>query len=299
MKLIPIFALALAALSCTSNTDKKLDNEDSPVRGTIKIAADESVKRIIDAEIQMYEMSYPAAKLNVIYMPENEAIRKMLNDEVRVAAVTRALTKAEMAALEEKGYPTNPTIIAIDGVAIIANKKSGRKQISTTELKDILDGKKKTQVGFDNSNSSNLNYLIRKLNIADIKKGNVSAAESTQDLIKFIENNPNTIGVIGMSWISDADSKVAADIKSRVQLLAVSNGEGTAYDPTGYWLNQRKYPLERLVYLHIKESHWGLGRGFQKFACSQRGQLIIEKEGIQPFFLFDKEININHEKLAN
>jgi phosphate transport system substrate-binding protein len=299
MKKNLIFALFIGLLSCQSNTNRdQTVHDDSPVRGSITIAADESVKRIIDAEVQIYQMNYPAAKLNVVYMPENKAIQNMMADEARIAAVTRELNEKEKAILTSKGYPTAPTIIALDGVALIINKKAGIKSVSLDDLKAIFEGKSKMQIGFDNSNSSNLNFLKKKLGISDISKAKISAAAGTEDLIKFIEKDAGTIGVIGMSWISDIDSKVGKDIERRVKILNVSNGKDKAYPPTGYWLGERKYPLERVIYLHIKESHWGLGRGFQKFACSQSGQLIIEKEGLQPYFFFDKQIILNNKPVG-
>ncbi len=299
MKKNIVFALLISLASCQTNqnTDTTV-HDDTPVRGSINIAADESVKRIIDAEVQIYQMNYPATKLNVSYMPENIAIQKMMNDEARIAAVTRELNEKELAILKSKGYPTAPTIIALDGVALIVNKNAGIKSITLDDLRAIFEGKSKLQIGFDNSNSSNLNFLKKKLKITDISKAKISAAKGTSDLIDFVEKNTGTIGVIGMSWISDIDSKVGKDIERRVRILNVGNGKDKAYPPTGYWLGERKYPLERVIYLHIKESHWGLGRGFQKFACSQSGQLIIEKEGLQPYFFFDKQIILNNKAVG-
>jgi phosphate transport system substrate-binding protein len=51
--------------------------------------------------------------------------------------------------------------------------------------------------------------------------------------------------------------------------------------------------------MHIRESYWGLGSGFQRFACGQIGQLIVEKEGLQPYYLFDKQLNIKKESIKD
>jgi phosphate transport system substrate-binding protein len=300
MRIVFSIFTTLLMLGCGGNKEaSKFGATDTPVKGKITIAADESLKRIIDAEVDIYKMTYPNTQFNVIYTPENKAIKMMLEGDARIAAVTRELNDLEKGILQKEGYPTRNTIIAIEGIALITNKNSSFNEMSMEELGKIMNGEKKIQVGFDESNSSNLNFLINKFKVKDIKKANVSAAKSTDELIDFVSRNPNMIGVIGMSWISDKDSKKADAIKAKVKVLPVSKDGGKAYPPDNYSIDQRKYPLERLAYLHIKESHWGLGRGFQKFVCSQRGQLIIEKEGIQPFYMFDKQININTEPIEN
>lgn len=295
-KLLLLLTCALLFLKCS-----KPDKPDLPNDGEITIAADESLKPIVEAQIMAYNAHYPKAILHVKYMPEQKAMAMMMNDSVDIAIGTREATENEKAHYAARKLDYLPARMALDGVALIVSPGNPMEHISLNELKEIFDGKTNTdyKLVFDNSNSSNLNYMIQKLKIQDINKANIFAANGNKDVIDYIEKNPKAIGMIGGNWISDLDDQNSRTFISRVKVLGVSSadnpGENDFYKPTTEALRARKYPLERRVLLHTKK-HYGLSKAFIRFCCAQIGQLVVEKSGLIPYYVYPKGVIINKEQ---
>lgn len=279
---------ALALWQCNSQGKQDLPNE-----GEITIAADESLQPIVEAEVMAYNAHYPKAKLNVVYVPEQRAMSLMMNDSVNLAIVTREATPGEKAVYTTNNIPYLPAKMALDGVAIISNTESAIKNLSITELKEMFEGQKKTEIKlvFDNSSSSNLNYMIQKLGLKDIKKANIFAADGNKDVIEYIKKNKNAIGVIGGNWISDIDDSKSQSFVNSIHVVGISDTitPDKYYTPTTASLKARKYPFERRIILHTKRGY-GLTSAFIRFCCAYIGQLVVEKSGLLPYYIYEREI---------
>jgi phosphate transport system substrate-binding protein len=295
-KFLLLILFALLCIKCS-----KPDKPDLPNDGEITIAADESLKPIVEAQIMAYNAHYPKAVLHVKYMPEQKAMVLLMQDSVDIAIGTREATDNEKAIFASRKITYLPAKMALDGVALITNLGNPIEHISLKELKEIFDGKTYTdyKLVFDNSNSSNLNYMIQKLKIQDIKRANIFAANGNKDVIDYIEKNPKAIGLIGGNWISDLDDRNSRTFINRIKVLGVSAsdnpGENDYYKPTTESLRARKYPLERRVYLHTMD-HFGLTKAFIRFCCAQIGQLVVEKSGLVPYYVYPKGVIINKEQ---
>jgi phosphate transport system substrate-binding protein len=61
------------------------------------------------------------------------------------------------------------------------------------------------------------------------------------------------------------------------------------YTPTTASLKARKYPFERRIILHTKRGY-GLTSAFIRFCCAYIGQLVVEKSGLLPYYIYEREI---------
>ena len=267
------------------------EKQDLPNDGDIVIAADESLQPIIDAEIMAYNAHYPKAKLNVIYVPEQKAMAMMMNDSANIAVVTREATPNEKEVYTTNNIPYLPAKMALDGVALITNIKSDIKKLTVSELKAMFEGisNQNIKLVFDNSSSSNLNYMIQRLGIKDVKKANIFAANGNKDVIEYIKKNTNAVGIIGGNWISDIDDSKSQNFINSVQVVGISNDGNAYFTPTTASLKARKYPFERKVILHTKKGY-GLTSAFIRFCCAYIGQLVVEKSGLLPYYIYDRDI---------
>lgn len=294
-KIIILLIGAITLWQCSSQEKQDLPNE-----GEITIAADESLQPIVDAEIMAYNAHYPKAKLNVIYMPEQRAMSLMMNDSVNIAIVTREATAGEQSVYTSNNIPYLPAKMALDGVAIISNLESSIKKLSIADLKAMLEGKKNTDIKlvFDNSSSSNLNYMMSKLGISDIKMANIFAADGNKDVIEYIKKNKNAIGVIGGNWISDIDDSKSQSFINSIHVVGISDAKtpNDYYTPTTASLKARKYPFERRVILHTKKGY-GLTSAFIRFCCAYVGQLVVEKSGLLPYYVYNREVIIEKKPI--
>jgi phosphate transport system substrate-binding protein len=290
--------MALALWQCT-----KPEKPDLPNEGEITIAADESLQPIVDAQLMAYNIHYPKAKLHIVYVPEQKAMAMMMNDSANIAIVTREANANEMDFYTSNKIPYLPAKMALDGVALIVNKESKFVHITLKELKAMFDGKSEPDIKlvFDNSSSSNLNYMIQKLDIKDVKQANIFAANGNKDVIDYIKKNTNAIGIIGGNWLSDTDDRTSQEFSKSVRVLGVAGidnpTEKDYYHPTTASLKARKYPLERKVILHTKKGY-GLAKAFIRFCCSQIGQLVVEKSGLLPYYMLERSFVIDKKTPA-
>lgn len=297
--------LAATLVGCTGS--QKLDN---PARGTITIAADESFRPLVAQLTQAYSGIYPDAHFNVVFKPEQEAINTMLNDSARVVFVTRQLNANERAVLNKLKIKGATTKIATDGVALIVNKANTDSLVTMSELAGVFSGQIKqwsqlkggNQTGpitlvFDNNNSSNINFVLSKFGVKDVRKLRIFTTRSNMEVIAFVRKNPSALGFIGVNWISDGDEPLTAELSRDLRVMGVSNKPNPAnrndyYQPFQEDLGMMRYPLRRPVYVLSRETHPGLGGGLVNYVARDAGSLIIYKLGLWPSVPYDRVINL-------
>ncbi|MES2797521.1 MAG: substrate-binding domain-containing protein [Bacteroidota bacterium] len=267
-----------------SGTEK---NTDTVAIGAISIAADESLQPMVDALEGAFEGINRAAKIDVIYKPEQESINLMLLDSARVAIVSRELNAREKQVFTDQKLKYRSLKVGIDAVALISNKENSDTLITLQELKDLFVGKDKSRtIVLDNANSSNLTCVMAKLGLTDISKLNVSAVSGNKEVIEYIKMHKTAIGIIGVNWISDGEDPASMGFLKSINVLGVAEKLNPTKDeyylPFEYNLYLKNYPLIRDIYMITKEARQGLGTGFINFTSHEKGQLIIQKTGILP-----------------
>jgi phosphate transport system substrate-binding protein len=285
---------------------------DTAFEGKITISSDESLQPMLDQVYQAYEHTFPETHFRVLYKPQTEAIDLMLKDTAHVVFTTREFTQSEYKRLTDKGIKYNAQHIATDGVALIISRQNADSLITVKELEAIFIGKIKDwsqlknsgrsgKIGlvFDNANASNLDYFVRKFNLKNVKHLNISATGTNQKTIEYVKTNPNAIGFIGVSWISDGEAPLTVELSKGLRVMGVSEKENSArtdyYQPFQRNLKFRTYPLRRKVYAFSREMYSGLGNGLMNYIMRDVGGLVIEKCGLWPSKPFNREIIITKE----
>lgn len=310
MKLIKnyfVFLLLSATLSACAPDAKQLDN---PRRGSITIVADESLKPLVFALTNAYEGIYPDAHFKVDYKPEQYAVLQLLQDSARIAFTTRKLNEKEQSIVQkQKGYQ-KAQHIATDGLAIIVGKQNTDSLITLPQLKEIFEGKitrweqlkSGNQTGlitlvFDNINASNLNFVLEKFGIKDLKKLRLVSAGSNEKVISQVKSDPLAMGFIGVSWISDGHSLASEELSNGLNVFGISktNSPGSIedyYQPFQSGLEFKNYPLSREIYIVSREGYSGLGGGLMTYIARDVGGLIIEKMGLLPRIPYPRELEV-------
>jgi phosphate transport system substrate-binding protein len=294
-------------LGCAKSSGEERDN---PVQGTITIASDESFQPLVDALTKAYEGIYPRAHFNVVYKPEQEAILELLRDSVRMVFTTRQLSEKEILMVKQQNGIQKAHHIALDGLALVANKSNTDSLITMDELKLIFEGKITdwsqlkggNQKGaitlvIDNANSSNLNFVMSKFNLKTIQNLRITSAGSNKNVVDDIKKNPLSLGIIGVNWISSGNEKLSRELSADLRVLGVSqNANPTSiaeyYQPFQNGLELKNYPLSRDVYIIIREGYAGLGGGMLNYIARDVGGLIIQKMGLIPTTVYPRELEI-------
>jgi len=296
MRNIFLILIVLGFISC-KRKDKTPQVKETRTSGVLKILVDESVSPIVQEQIDIFSLDYPDAKFQVTVKPEEKIIPAFLNDSVRVIVMPRLLTKAEEKYYTQRGIRINSTRFAVDGIALITNKDNIDSTITVKEVIDILQGKNSVKkVVFDNTYSSTFQYFKQLANISQFPAQGVYSKNSSAEVIKLIAEDKSFIGILGVDWISDRNTKYA-DYLSKIKTLGVKNlkgkiGDDQFYKPTQDNLINGIYPFLRNVNIIDCEGRDGLGTGFATWLRSQRGQLIVLKSGLGPHKLMPREINL-------
>src|ERR1044071_7068689 len=111
--------LFLAACGGAEKADPSLDTR---FKGIINISADESFKPVIEAQKQVYEASYPDAKLNIHYKPEQDCLKDLTVDSVRLVIGAKRITDEELRFVADSlKVGPEQMLLAYDAIAVIIN----------------------------------------------------------------------------------------------------------------------------------------------------------------------------------
>jgi phosphate transport system substrate-binding protein len=282
-----VIAIALLFNSCNSQTEQSGD-EETLEKGTIHISADESFKPVIDSQIQVFESSYPDAKIIAHYKPEAECLKDFGVDSIRMVIATRGYTESEERFMSDS-MRINPSklVVAYDAIAVIVNPGSADTLFTMAEIKDLLLGRsaKKLAPVFDGvSATSTVRFVIDSVLKGQSLGANVTAAKSSEEVIDYVSKTANAVGFIGVSWVGNKEDSTQLSYLKKVKVAQIesTNEPGVYVSPAQYNIYYRRYPMVRdLVYV-LKEKNTGVGHGFAYFLSGQRGQLIFKRSYLTP-----------------
>ena len=284
-----IFLLTYFTLFISCKKDKKVI--DDPHQGTISIAVDESFKSVSEALTQRYMALYPESKLNLIIKKEDLAFIDLLENKVRVIVMSRDLSEKEKKGFKDRiGLNIQPAKFAADAVVFVVPKNSPKEFISLEEITKELHSDAK-RIIFDGTNSSNLNFVAQKLDSTPDQL-KFSIISGNKNILKEINQYPDKIGVIGLNTISRPYDQESENLRNSVKILPVVSNNVT-YNVDIENIKSMRYPFTRVLYFLTNEAYYGLGNGFIRFSCQHLGQIVVEKEGLQPYNIFKREVQMH------
>lgn len=293
-KAVLLFMVCLSLFSACLPRDKKGNILDNPTTGSITIAIDESLRPLLEAELDTFHGAYKYAKIRPIYTSESGAIDLLLRDSVRVAVVTRKLLKEEMQVFDQIKLIPDQTKVAKDGIAIILNRDNPDSVIQFSQFQKIVEGKLtnwkqlnaasrigNVEVVLDNPQSGIMRFLNDSVQQIQKLPPNFYAVNDNQAVIDYVSRKPNAIGLIGACWISDRDDATVNRFLGTIRVARIGRG-GEAVQPYQAYIANGQYPLRREIYMIGREARMGLGTGFISFVAGDKGQRIVLKSGMVP-----------------
>jgi phosphate transport system substrate-binding protein len=292
-----LMASAIALLAACGKTGPT--HTDDLTSGKIKISVDENYQFLADSEISTFTSLNKEAFITPSYKDEPSAFADLLKDSARVIMVNRELNPTEKAYFDSIKITPKTSMIAYDAVAFIINKSNADSNLTIGHLSNIFTGKTgkwgqinkasklgDIQVVFDSKQSSNARFLMEKFAIKQFP-ANCQASNSNPNVIKYVQEHPNAIGVIGVNWISDRDDSTSMDFLSDIKVVNLAAATDTSFKheffpPLAGHLALKEYPLSREVYLIKREPYNGLGTGFVNFCYYDKGQRIVKLMGLLP-----------------
>ena len=289
MKKLFFLLVAISAITFSCSKEKKRE-VDMPNKGEITITTDESFQSVTEALVERYMALYPNTKINIKVKKEDLGFMDLLYKKARVVVMSRELSEKEKQAFDQKvNLPWLPAKFAADAVLFVVPKDSPMESISMDEIYAELQSENKKLI-FDGTNSSNLNFVAKKFN-KNPSELKFSIINGNENVATQLKNHPGKIGVIGYNTISRPYGKVAQKLRSELKILNVVKG-GKSFSVTNENLKNMTYPFTRILYFLTNEAYYGLGNGLIRFSCQQLGQIVVEKEGLQPYHIFNREVRM-------
>jgi phosphate transport system substrate-binding protein len=285
--------------SCKDKSKSKKGSEDI-LTGKLAVLVDQTLLPVIKESADVFESSYPNSSLELMVRPEIKAVNALLADSAYVIVLTRKLTGKEGDYFKKRGIQPKIFQMASDAVVLINNRSSADTIMSQKNVKSLLEGSLSGQrLIFDNANSSTLRFLKDYYKLEKVDPKAISAMRDSENVMRYISENTNAVGVIGYNWYLKAVEK-NSQLLDKIRTLSIENvGEGESkglfYKPSQSTIADGVYPFIRPVYIMNYQPNMGLGLGFSAFLTGDRGQRIVLKAGLVPETMPGREIIIRDE----
>lgn len=287
----------------TPGIHKPIPASESSTFGAITIAVDESIRPIIEAQIDAFEFTYPTTSIRALYLPGEEAIARMIaSDSIRMAITSRRLFADEEALLAKRRINPKYAHVFSDGVALVAHPALGVPQLSEAQLLGIVQGnltswkdvdptlpERSIELIFDHGSSSILQEIQREVVGGEPIAAQIYALSSSPEVLDHVATHPGALGFVGFSWLSDRDRAQVKIWEENLIFVRLEKSKAPGipcaftqafFPPAQSFIHQGCYPLNRNIYTILRETTHGLGTGFVSFLDGHIGQKIIHKSGL-------------------
>lgn len=286
------FWLVFLSFFLVSCWEKKSEEKIGYNKGELTILTDDSFKSVVQALSGAYQIRYPETKIKVEVKKEDLVFQDLLNSKTKLIAISKPLSEKEKKMYKEyTGFDFKPDYFAADALVFIVDKNSTREEISIQEIKKILESEDK-KIIFDGNNSSNLNFLANYFK-KENKDLNYAIINGNENLVKELKKYPSKIGVVSLNTLSREYNAHIQGLRSSVKILAIEDSlTQKKYLPEKQNLKNMTYPFTRLLYFLHNEGGFGISKGVIRYSCTHIGQMVVEKEGLQPYNIFPREVKI-------
>ena len=260
-------ALSVAALltmtACGSTGEpaaEQTTQAPKSLSGTVSLAGSTSMQKLCEAMIESFSEEYPDITVTAEYTGSGAGLEAVAAGKTDIGNSSRALKDSEKAAGVEEN------IVAIDGIAVIANKAGKVLDLTTEQLSDIYTGK---ITNWKDLGGANAKIVVISRDTSSgtfecweemvMKKQRVSPAALMQAsngaVVQAVSKNKNAIGYIGLGYVDKSTkgltvNKVTANAQTALskqwpiarELFIFTNGApaGSVKDFVDYLLDPGK-----------------------------------------------------------
>jgi len=290
--------------SCKNETSPQKEEvgEETTIAGNLNLQVDATVQPIVEDVLAVFKSVYPKALILQVNRSESDIVNSMMRDSSAVVVLARELEANEQAHFDKLNIKPRITHFATDALALITGKTATDTVVNLEDVYKVMRGEEAATVKklvFDNPNSSALQMLMKNAGVTKIPANAVYSLNNTQEVIKFVIQNPGTIGVVGVNWLVQPPQEIEQDI-ANLTVLGVDNvkikkGPKKYFKPSQSNIATGSYPLTRKLYLLNYQGRQGLGMGFANYLNAREGQRIILKSGLLPVEIPAREIEVRNE----
>lgn len=261
--------MALALTGCGKSNSGKNDSKE--LSGTLSLAGSTSMEKLCEAMSESFMDVYPDVTVTVEYTGSGAGLESLASGSVDIGNASRHLKDGELSA----GSVEN--VVAIDGIAVITDKKNTVTDISSEDLAKIysgeirnwseLGGKEEAIVVIGREAGSGTRDAFEEL--LGVKDACAYAQEldSTGAVLAKVGSISGAIGYVSLDVVDDSVTAVSID----------------GIEPTEEKILAGKYLLSRPFVMATKGELTGqneLVKAWFDYISSDAGKQVIKKVGL-------------------
>ena len=262
-KLTAIFT-ALTAAATIANAEQLV------LKGSDTLGA-----KLVPQLAEAFKAGHPGVTFNIAAEGSSTGFAALIDQTAHIGMSSRRIKPTEASSALAKGLDLRPTIVAYDGIAIIANagnpiKGLTKKQAERIFTGDITDwsavGGNPGKISIYTRNTASGTYADFKelaMNKRDYA-GSAQKMAGNEQIASEVSKNPSGIGYVGLAYTKTPGIKV----------LFIDGKQPNAAD-----VRDKSYPYSRPTFYYVNGTPSGAVKAFIDFTISPKGQKIAEQVG--------------------
>lgn len=262
---LSVIAPVIGLLIIASCGTKSSTDETAQMVGEIKIDGSSTVYPITEAIAEEFRVEQPKVKVTVGVSGTGGGFKKFGRGETDINNASRPIKGSEDSICKASNLKYLEVKVAFDGLAVLVNKENTWVDYFTVEeLKKIWEPaaqgtvKKWSEIrtGWPEEEfhlygpgvaSGTYDYFTEVIvGKSGSSRGDFTASEDDNVLVKGIEGDKNAIGFFGLAYYEEN--------KDKLKLVGVDNGSGSVI-PTFETVKNNTYaPLSRPVYIYVTDA---------------------------------------------
>ena len=255
---------------------------------SIQITGSDTLVNLALAWAERYMSEHPEVRISVTGGGSGTGIASLINGTIDIADASREMSAEEIAEAKKNGITPVRFTVALDAIAVVANKDNPVHGLTLQQLSDLYTGKTTSWAGVGGrpgpvvllsreSNSGTYVYFLEQV----VRMGNAKGKAlfspetllmpSSQGIISEVVQNPNAIGYDGLGYVT-AEQKVIGVARTAA---------GPYVQPSAKTVLDSSYPISRPLFMYTAGKPNAAVDAYLKWILGE-GQSIVKDIGFVP-----------------
>ncbi len=262
-----LFTLVVALVATGAQADRLV------LKGSDTLGA-----KLVPQLAEQFKAQNPGTTVDIAAEGSTTGIAAIIDGTAQIGMASRRAKPSEVSAASAKGVNMKPTIVAYDGIAVIANSANPVKALTRRQVEQIFTGEVSDwsavggsggKISVYTRNTSSGTYSDFKelaMKKRDYAPGSQKMAGNEQ-IASEVGKNANGIGYVGLAYTKASGVKV---LPIDGQLPSVQT------------VHAKTYPYARPTFYYTNGEPSGLAKQFLDFTIGPAGQKIVGQVGFVP-----------------
>jgi phosphate transport system substrate-binding protein len=259
-------------------------------QSTIKVDGSSTVFPITEAVAEEFQKANKGVRVTVGISGTGGGFKKFVRGETDISNASRPILAAEMEEAKKNGIEYIELPVGFDGLTVVINPKNTFiSELTVADLKKIWEPAAQGKITHWNqvrsewpaekitlygagSDSGTFDYFTEAtVGKAKSSRGDYTASEDDNVLVKGVENDKNALGYFGYAYYAPHANKLKA--------VPIVNNAGKAVMPSGQTIKDGTYnPLSRPMFIYVNKASLDRTevRSFLEFYFKNAPELVAE-----------------------